>query len=518
MNVLNRRDFIKFAGGLTLTSFVVPDELLANDGSDLSDFKAMVVVDLQGGNDALNMFVPADAESGITTGYESYAKARAAAVKIAANDLMGDLRAKVDGDGYLAFGENEAPYAVDSKSYAEGYIKGFYLLDRENFESKVAINPMMPELAYWLDRGKGAIVQNVGSLSQPATKSQLLDGSVSMPPFIYAHNEQAVLMQTGQAASITVPTGWLGRVADNWSTLYSDSVYKMNISLSTFGQYKMFFGNTTTPMSYDSTGPISYETRRTDATFRRTLTALTDGDIFRALSAKNQNAILQQVEETVADWESVSGENTIFSGLSDSYGNDFEDANGRIIMPTTTQLGVETALNSKTVQPFMTAARLIKIAKNKGFKRVVIVVTLGGYDQHSTQATTHSQRIRGLSLGIDRFMRSMEKEALIDSVTMFSVSEFARSVGSNSDGTDHAWGGAFFVLGGAVESGNYGKFPDLTLGGDDDIATKGRLIPSTSFSQYYATLLKWFGADSDVIADALPELKNFSQTDLGFLG
>jgi uncharacterized protein (DUF1501 family) len=59
--------------------------------------------------------------------------------------------------------------------------------------------------------------------------------------------------------------------------------------------------------------------------------------------------------------------------------------------------------------------------------------------------------------------------------------------------------------------------PDLTLGGDDDISHKGRLIPTTSMSQYYGTLLKWFGVDASTLDYILPELKNFSTQDLGFM-
>jgi uncharacterized protein (DUF1501 family) len=47
---------------------------------------------------------------------------------------------------------------------------------------------------------------------------------------------------------------------------------------------------------------------------------------------------------------------------------------------------------------------------------------------------------------------------------------------------------------------------------------KGRLIPTTSMSQYYNTVLKWFGADENLREKLLPELKNFEQKDLGFMG
>lgn len=70
-------------------------------------------------------------------------------------------------------------------------------------------------------------------------------------------------------------------------------------------------------------------------------------------------------------------------------------------------------------------------------------------------------------------------------------------------------------MGGAVTGGLYGTPPNLTLAGEDDISKKGRLIPTTSMSQYYGTIVKWFGADDALLAKTVPELKNFSVKDLG---
>jgi len=519
MEKLTRRDFIKLAGGVTVSSFVVPEELFANDGSGFNDFKAMVVVDLQGGNDAFNMFIPADQTSGSKTGYAYYAQARADTVRINNTDLMGDLRSKVDNNGNLDLSSGN-PYD-DGNNIQKSYVKGFYLLDKQ-FNSKIAINPLMPEVAYWMDRGKGAIVHNVGSISQPATKAQLRSGEVKGPPFNFAHDQQATLMKTGQASSINVPTGWLGRVADKWGDIGIGGAYKMNINLSSFGQYKMFFGNTTTPMSYSSSGPVGYwlilKPGDEQLDFRKRLLADNDGDMFRSLVATTQKDIITQVQETVTDWESVTGSNNIYDGIVDSYGNPYFKSDGKTLnRPTNAQLNVGGRIID-SAKAFVTAAKLIHIGKNKGFKRMVIAITLGGYDQHSTQANDHSKKLRELSLGVDSFMRFMEAKGHLNDVTLFTVSEFARSLGSNSNGTDHAWGGAYMVLGGAVKPGNYGAFPDLTLGGDDDISSKGRFIPTTSYSQYFGTILKWFGAEKDVLYHALPELKNFPVEDLGFMG
>ena len=517
MKKLKRRDFLKFSGGAILSSFVIPEELLADDGKSFNDFKVLVVVDMMGGNDAINTYIPANSQVGINTGYEAYSKARSGVVRIEDKDLMDELRGKIDSSGYLSFSNTSSnPYYTDGSTY-KSYIKGFYLLDKNGFDKKVAINPMMPEVAYWLDRGKGAIIQNVGNISQPITKDGLRSGSDPRPPFLFAHNQQSILMRTGQASSITFPTGWLGRVADKWKGLNGNDVYKMNINLSSFGRYKMFFGNSTEPMAYNSNGPIDFA--GLDTSLQNEMADVGINDMFHSLYSKINKEIITQTRETVADWNSVSGNNEILKGLKDSYGIEFYDNRGRIQLPSKTQYGLnEGGLNWRNIVPFMTAAKLIKIGKNKDFKRMVISIALGGYDQHSTQPLTHSQRLRNFSMGIDRFMRSIEHLNLTDNVTLFTVSEFARSTGSNRDGTDHAWGGAYMVLGGAVKPGNYGLFPDLTLGSDDDYTDKGRLIPSTSFTQYYTTLLKWFGVDDEIINYALPELKNFEKKDLGFLG
>jgi uncharacterized protein (DUF1501 family) len=517
MRKLNRRDFFKFAGGATLSSFLVPDELLANNGKDFNDFKVLVVVDMMGGNDALNMFVPADSRSGITTGYESYAKNRTSVTKVKDRDLMGELRAKIDSNGALAFGgAQDNPY-YDGGSIKNAYTKGFYLLDKENFDSKVGINPLMPELAYWLDRGKGAVVQNVGVLVEPATKSELKSKQKKHPPFIFAHDAQNILMKTGQASSVTVPTGWLGRLADEWQGLNGGSgVYKMNINLSPFGRFRMFFGNKTVPMTIGVHGPSKYSNLNLNLHRNLASLSLSEG-IFPALYGKLKGNIMNQVQETVEDWKGVSGSNDIFSGLTDVYGLPFYNK-GKLRMPEKELgFGVGNGLRGAQVEYFTTAARLIEIGKRKGFKRMVIAIAVGGYDNHAYQTETHGKAIRAVSMGIDRFMKSMETLGLSESVTLFTVSEFARSASSNKDGTDHAWGGAYTVLGGSVKPGNYGEFPDLTLKGEQDYGNRGLFIPTASFTQYYATLLKWFGADAKTLKAALPELDNFSVKDLGFM-
>jgi uncharacterized protein (DUF1501 family) len=74
-------------------------------------------------------------------------------------------------------------------------------------------------------------------------------------------------------------------------------------------------------------------------------------------------------------------------------------------------------------------------------------------------------------------------------------------------------------MGGAVK-GNavYGTFPTVALGGPDDADKNGRWIPTTALDQYGATLASWFGVSSANLPSIFPNLKNFTNANLGFMG
>jgi uncharacterized protein (DUF1501 family) len=161
-------------------------------------------------------------------------------------------------------------------------------------------------------------------------------------------------------------------------------------------------------------------------------------------------------------------------------------------------------------------AKMAKIGKDKGLHRQIFFVKLKGFDTHGGQLAQHPQLLRSLSGAMGDFNLALQELDMEDEVTTFTMSDFGRSLGNNGSGTDHAWGGHAFVMGGAVKAGRYGTLPDLTLGGDDDVGKKGRLIPTTSTDQYLSTILKWFGVDDALRNKILPNLANFSTTDLGF--
>ena len=108
-------------------------------------------------------------------------------------------------------------------------------------------------------------------------------------------------------------------------------------------------------------------------------------------------------------------------------------------------------------------------------------------------------------------------------VITFTASDFGRTLRSNGRGTDHAWGGNAFLMGGPIDGGKiFGTFPNLALDSNDDVGYGGRLLPSTSTDVYFAEMLRWFGVSNNQMTAVLPNIAHFwnpltSPAPLGFI-
>jgi uncharacterized protein (DUF1501 family) len=115
------------------------------------------------------------------------------------------------------------------------------------------------------------------------------------------------------------------------------------------------------------------------------------------------------------------------------------------------------------------------------------------------------------------FQTAMDQIGKSNMVTAFTASDFGRTITSNGDGSDHAWGAHHFVMGGAVKGkAFYGTAPSAIAGGIEDVG-QGRYIPSTSVDQYAATLARWFGVADSELAQVAPSIGNFTTRNIGFV-
>jgi len=123
-------------------------------------------------------------------------------------------------------------------------------------------------------------------------------------------------------------------------------------------------------------------------------------------------------------------------------------------------------------------------------------VTIGGFDTHGEQATTHSKLLQELAEGVAAFYADLSAHHAADNVVVMTWSEFGRRVEENaSQGTDHGTAAPLFVLGNAVQGGIYGEPPDL-----NQLDKYGNLNFTTDFRSVYATVLdRWLGAPASAV-------------------
>eukprot|EP01031_Cornospumella_fuschlensis_P008090 gene8090-9984_t len=160
--MMHRRQILGAAGAAAtglLGGLALPRLATAAD-----DYRALVVIALNGGNDGNNCLVPTD---GAYTDYQS-SRANLALPKSSLLALNGT---------------------------AAGHSFG--------------VHPALAEMQALYNQRRLAFISNVGPLIEPATGAQVLANSVKLPPFLMSHSDQTAIAQ-GWTVSEDM-SGWAGR-------------------------------------------------------------------------------------------------------------------------------------------------------------------------------------------------------------------------------------------------------------------------------------------------------------------
>jgi len=149
-------------------------------------------------------------------------------------------------------------------------------------------------------------------------------------------------------------------------------------------------------------------------------------------------------------------------------------------------------------------ATVLSALKGGAFRQPAFLVPFAGFETTRDQLDTQAALFAELDGALVAFYRAISELGMSDSVTIFTDTEFNRTLAPNRfGGTDHAWGGHQLVVGLPTLGGRvYGQFPSLQLGGPDDVAGNGTWAPSTTSVQYAATLAYWYGVTD---LSAVPE-------------
>ena len=368
------------------------------------------------------------------------------------------------------------------------------------------LHPSLTNVRDMYVNGNAGLVANVGALVRPTTLQDFQDRT-QLPLGLFSHSDLQQHWQTAVPQSRAGLQGWAGRVAD---CLTDASNSNTSVSMS--------FGLNRSPLMLSGQGVIPYVVSNDGAT---TIEDYGETDVRGRIMTRGTDSLLSETYTNLLQQaHSVRRREAIDAAIN------FNEA--------TQEASLQTAFpNTGLGRQLEMVSRIISSRRSLGQKRQIFFVSMGGFDNHNELINNQARNMGQFDAAVSAFYTQLGRMGLTDSVTTFTASDFARTLSSNGNGTDHAWGSNHIMLGGAVQGGRiYGQYPTnlqspvgRVNGRNTSLETRGgrgRLIPTTSVDEYVAELALWFGVpNDDHLKIVLPNIENFmnigGSTPLGIL-
>lgn len=450
-----------------------------------TDYKALVCLFLFGGNDSYNMLVPRNNASSMNPlEYDHYAASR------------GGYDDGSSNPGGLALLESEL-LAIDNPVNATDRSFGLHPGFGHNARTvRDANNNLIDEnlgvgggIAKLYNDKKLSFVSNVGSLIEPTTRTDY-DNRSNLPLGLFSHADLQRHWMTGAPHTRSQVTGWGGRLADLFASTNMNPQVSMNISINGVNIFQT--GGAVIPFTIGEGGASQVSNYNTSSLQNRMFSKYVD------------NILDQTYSDLLAKSFAESHRGSIDAAI------EFNNNVNSIVLETVFDDGDSLSRRMKKI------AQVIAARNSLQQSRQVFFISLGGFDNHSGLLPAQDSLFPQISRALSSFNNAMIELGVEGDVVTFTASDFARTLGTNGQGSDHAWGGNQIVMGGGVDGGKiFGNFPgsltsviDPTLGNLD--LGRGRLIPTTSVDEMAAELAMWYGVDNATdLQTILPNIGNF---------
>jgi uncharacterized protein (DUF1501 family) len=476
---MNRRNFLKTTGcgAMGMTTFVDTLKNLTalngaisggERGSNFNDYRALVCILLAGGIDSYNMLVPTgtDTSSGGDNGYNHYTSVRSDLSLTSSNILSINTPPRVG-------------------------VRG-----RNSVYGAYGMHNQLAEMRTLFNANKMAFMTNIGTLVEPIqTSSEYYSGLKKVPLGLYSHSDQIMQWQTSVPQSRDA-VGFGGRVADLLNASNASPDISMNISLA---------GKNLFQRGYDLA----------EYSISNNINASNVG--FQSLpSWWGNSGLLTQLRDAAVDSMATQ---TYASLLQKTFANNTKNAINSFATFKEALLRVPsfntTFPNTGLSNDLSAVAKVMSVRNFLGVKRQIFFITYGGWDMHDGLLPGLNQRLPVVSQALNAFYNATQELGIADKVATFTISDFGRTITSNGQGSDHAWGGNMMVLGDSVQGGKlYGGYPLMNVGTNmsqnpHNISFRGNFIPAVSTDEFYAELALWYGVSPNDLCYVLPNLRNF---------
>lgn len=442
------------------------------------DYKALVCLFFAGGMDSYNLLMPVAGSSV----YDNYVSTR------------GELyHSTNNSDGLAITGLPLSPHATDPFAYG--------------VHPSCADHSTDPGIRSLYASGKLAFVSNVGTLAERLTKAQYTGSTAKLPRGLYSHADQ---VQQWHTSVTTEPRslGWAGSAADLLHAGNTGAKVSMNVSLSgnniwqtgnKLFSYSIGTGGSTLPSDYNS----PYDAPTVSATSR---SAIRTAAIDNLLQQEYQNLLDQTFTGNLK--ESIEASAAFRDAFADSVINTSFPGDTGYSYPVGLPSSNDPARNLG--QQFKAMVRTMAARQALGLRRQTFFINYGGWDHHDEVINNMDKMVDVVNRCLAAYWKALGEIGLQEKVTLYTASDFARTLTSNGAGSDHAWGGNSFVLGGSVNGGRvFGSYPDIALAGPSVVTSRGITLPAVSVDEYFAELALWLGVSPGDLPSVLPRIGNF---------